>query len=117
MCRRIAYEHIPFDCLMLLTLPSVKEPAGPAAACVLLPRFLSPCLCHPQHFQRHLIVAIVDCDRRDCENSQRHRRPCANHTRCIKNFGEQIDRDVDAVDDFCWVCKAAADRRARGLNY
>ncbi|KAJ7192890.1 hypothetical protein GGX14DRAFT_537681 [Mycena pura] len=65
------------------------------------------------HFQRHLVVAIVDCNTRHCERSVYHKRGCRLPT-CARNYGPEIQRDVDAVDDFCWVCKAAVERAARG---
>jgi len=58
------------------------------------------------HFQRHLVIAIVDCNSKHCERSIYHPRQCRELT-CVKNFGREIEEDVDAVDDFCFACRAA----------
>ncbi|KAF8143654.1 hypothetical protein K438DRAFT_1513828, partial [Mycena galopus ATCC 62051] len=57
------------------------------------------------HFQRHLVIAIVDCNRPRCERSVYHPRGCRLPT-CAKNFGAEIQQDVDRVDDFCWACSS-----------
>ncbi|KAF7300030.1 hypothetical protein MKEN_01325700 [Mycena kentingensis (nom. inval.)] len=91
---------------------TVKERVGHdvAYASSLPPSTHKPLL---QHFQRHLVVAIVDCNTTRCERSVYHPRGCRSTT-CARNFGPEIQRDVDAVDDFCWACKSAAERAARG---
>ncbi|KAJ7064301.1 hypothetical protein C8F01DRAFT_41331 [Mycena amicta] len=65
------------------------------------------------HFQRHMIIAIVDCNTTRCERSVYHPRGCRSTT-CARNFGPEIQRDVDSVDEFCWACRAAEERAARG---
>ncbi|KAJ7831650.1 hypothetical protein B0H13DRAFT_2240535 [Mycena leptocephala] len=65
------------------------------------------------HFQRHLVVAIVDCNTTRCERSVYHPRGCRAPT-CAKNFGPEIQKDVDRVDEYCWACRAAQERAARG---
>ncbi|KAF7368317.1 hypothetical protein MVEN_00153000 [Mycena venus] len=66
-----------------------------------------------QHFQRHLVVAIVDCNTTRCERSVYHPRGCRLPT-CAKNFGQEIQKDVDRVDEYCFACRAAQERAARG---
>ncbi|KIY52498.1 hypothetical protein FISHEDRAFT_63827 [Fistulina hepatica ATCC 64428] len=61
------------------------------------------------HFQRHMIIAIVDCNSRHCRNSFIHPRSCHEPT-CIRDYGEEIQRDVDRVDEYCWACRAAQAR-------
>ncbi|KDQ51565.1 hypothetical protein JAAARDRAFT_41023 [Jaapia argillacea MUCL 33604] len=65
------------------------------------------------HFQRHLVVAIMDCGSRRCERSVRHTPSCREHS-CIKNYGPEIQKDIDAVADLCWACRAAEARRRQG---
>ncbi|KAI0642848.1 hypothetical protein C8Q79DRAFT_1002679 [Trametes meyenii] len=62
------------------------------------------------HFQRHLVVAIMDCNSPKCERSYLHPRGCRD-TQCIKNFGPEVQKDVDTVKDECFQCRAAAARR------
>ncbi|TFK68441.1 hypothetical protein BDN72DRAFT_730369, partial [Pluteus cervinus] len=62
------------------------------------------------HFQRHLVVAIADCSSSQCERSYTHN-PSCRQTTCTKNFGEEIQRDIDSVADYCFVCKAAQARQ------
>ncbi|KAK0460071.1 uncharacterized protein EV420DRAFT_1619997 [Desarmillaria tabescens] len=66
------------------------------------------------HFQRHMITAIVDCNSRRCTRSLRHPRECRQPT-ClqVRNFGEEIQRDIDKVDEYCFACRAAQARAAR----
>ncbi|KAF8223923.1 hypothetical protein L208DRAFT_1314551 [Tricholoma matsutake] len=64
------------------------------------------------HFQRHLVVAIMDCNSIRCERSYFHPRDCRNPG-CLKNFGDEVEKDIDSVDDFCWACRAAQERQAR----
>ncbi|GJE92587.1 hypothetical protein PsYK624_087420 [Phanerochaete sordida] len=61
------------------------------------------------HFQRHMVAAIMDCDSPKCERSLKHHKGCRDAT-CIKNFGPDIQRDVDTVNDDCFQCRAAAAR-------
>lgn len=62
------------------------------------------------HFQRHLVVAIEDCQSRECERSLSHAKGC-RADKCKKNFGPDIQQDVDTVNDECFQCRAAAARR------
>jgi len=32
----------------------------------------------------------------------------------LQNFGPEIQRDIDSVDDYCFACRAAQERAARG---
>ncbi|KAJ7049347.1 hypothetical protein C8F01DRAFT_1002506, partial [Mycena amicta] len=66
------------------------------------------------HFQRHFITAIQDCMSRNCAKSQMHS-PSCRRTTCVRNFGPDVENDVDSVDDLCWACKSALDRAARGV--
>ncbi|KAF8148248.1 hypothetical protein B0H34DRAFT_737478, partial [Crassisporium funariophilum] len=63
------------------------------------------------HFQRHLVIAILDCNTTRCERSCYHPRACRQPT-CAKNFGSEIQRDVDSVDEFCFACRAAQAKAA-----
>ncbi|KAF9220518.1 hypothetical protein BS17DRAFT_739278 [Gyrodon lividus] len=62
------------------------------------------------HFQRHLVVAIMDCDSTRCERSYRHPPNC-RQLNCAPNFGPEIQRSVDDVDEFCFQCRTAMSRR------
>ncbi|KAH9889885.1 hypothetical protein C8Q73DRAFT_705793 [Cubamyces lactineus] len=62
------------------------------------------------HFQRHLVVAIMDCNSTKCERSYLHPRGCRDPT-CLKNFGPEVQKDIDTVKDECFQCRAAAARR------
>ncbi|KAJ8587062.1 hypothetical protein M405DRAFT_853073 [Rhizopogon salebrosus TDB-379] len=62
------------------------------------------------HFQRHLVIAIEDCNSTRCERSYRHPRGC-RQPNCTKNFGPEIQRSIDDVDEICFQCRTA---RARG---
>ncbi|EPQ54883.1 hypothetical protein GLOTRDRAFT_42660 [Gloeophyllum trabeum ATCC 11539] len=64
------------------------------------------------HFQRHLVVAIMDCSSSRCERSLRHPSTCRSQS-CHKNFGQEVQKDIDAVDEYCWACRAAAAKRQR----
>lgn len=79
-----------------------------------------------QHFQRHMVIAIVDCHLTRCARSIYHPRNCQEST-CIQascssnsmilslnniwfrfqNFGEEIQDDVDTVAEYCFACRAA----------
>ncbi|TEB27415.1 hypothetical protein FA13DRAFT_934805 [Coprinellus micaceus] len=63
------------------------------------------------HFQRHLVVAIYDCNSSRCEKSFQHSRGCRDPN-CIKLFGAEIQRDIDTVDEYCFACRAAHARAA-----
>ncbi|KDR77598.1 hypothetical protein GALMADRAFT_267006 [Galerina marginata CBS 339.88] len=63
------------------------------------------------HFQRHLVVAILDCNATNCERSYFHANGCRQQT-CAKNYGPEIQRDVDSVAEFCFACRAAQARAA-----
>ncbi|KAJ7288666.1 hypothetical protein C8J57DRAFT_1445875 [Mycena rebaudengoi] len=65
------------------------------------------------HFQRHLVTAILDCNSTRCERSYYHPPNCRLPT-CAKNYGSEIQQDIDTVYDYCFVCRAAQERRARG---
>ncbi|KAF9524124.1 hypothetical protein CPB83DRAFT_746460, partial [Crepidotus variabilis] len=58
------------------------------------------------HFQRHMVVAILDCNTTHCERSCFHPRECRNGT-CWKVYGNEIQRDIDTVDEYCFACRAA----------
>ncbi|KAG8214814.1 hypothetical protein J3R82DRAFT_9960, partial [Butyriboletus roseoflavus] len=62
------------------------------------------------HFQRHLVVAIMDCDSARCERSYRHPPNC-RHPNCTKNFGDEIQRSIDDVNEFCFQCRMAMSQR------
>ncbi|RDB15182.1 hypothetical protein Hypma_004811 [Hypsizygus marmoreus] len=66
------------------------------------------------HFQRHMIIAIMDCNSYRCERSYFHPPECRPpHCRCINVYGEELQKDIDSVDDYCWACRAAQQREAR----
>ncbi|KIY71728.1 hypothetical protein CYLTODRAFT_389929 [Cylindrobasidium torrendii FP15055 ss-10] len=67
------------------------------------------------HFQRHLVVAIVDCSLKTCSRSLQHPKGCRDPG-CIQNFGEEIQKDVDSVDEYCFACRAAQDRARRNTS-
>ncbi|EGN97757.1 hypothetical protein SERLA73DRAFT_90851 [Serpula lacrymans var. lacrymans S7.3] len=62
------------------------------------------------HFQRHLVVAIMDCNSSRCERSYLHPPNCRNPA-CIKNFGPEVQKIADSVDEYCFACRAAMARR------
>ncbi|KIJ60306.1 hypothetical protein HYDPIDRAFT_161203 [Hydnomerulius pinastri MD-312] len=62
------------------------------------------------HFQRHFVAAIVDCDSSRCERSIRHS-PSCRQPNCTKNFGPDIQKSIDNVDEFCFQCRTAMSRR------
>ncbi|KAI0262395.1 hypothetical protein BC834DRAFT_828960, partial [Gloeopeniophorella convolvens] len=62
------------------------------------------------HFQRHLIVAIMDCNSSKCEYSIFHQKGCRDSV-CIKHYGPEVQKVVDTVDNDCFACRAAAARR------
>ncbi|KAH7927649.1 hypothetical protein BV22DRAFT_261739 [Leucogyrophana mollusca] len=64
------------------------------------------------HFQRHMVVAIMDCNSGRCERSYLHPPSCRQPT-CIRNFGPEVQKDIDRVDEFCFACRAAMNRRQR----
>ncbi|KAF9810518.1 hypothetical protein IEO21_06879 [Rhodonia placenta] len=61
------------------------------------------------HFQRHLVVAIMDCNSSHCERSILHPKSCKDPN-CVKNFGAEVQKDIDTVKDECFQCRAAAAR-------
>ncbi|KAF9063319.1 hypothetical protein BDP27DRAFT_1232297, partial [Rhodocollybia butyracea] len=65
-----------------------------------------------QHFQRHMVTAIMDCNSSRCERSYFHPPNCRKKT-CTKNFGREIQRDIDRMDEYCFACRAAQTREAR----
>ncbi|KAJ7590210.1 hypothetical protein C8J56DRAFT_589750 [Mycena floridula] len=66
------------------------------------------------HFQRHMVVAIADCNSSRCEKSYYHPPTCRQPS-CHKTFGREIQKDIDRVDEYCFACRAAQARAARGL--
>ncbi|KAJ7245335.1 hypothetical protein C8J57DRAFT_1438339 [Mycena rebaudengoi] len=64
-------------------------------------------------FNATLVVAILDCNTTRCERSVYHPPGCRLPT-CAKNYGREIQKDVDRVDEFCFACRAAQERAARG---
>ncbi|KAL4247907.1 TAZ-type domain-containing protein [Abortiporus biennis] len=62
------------------------------------------------HFQRHLVVAIMDCNSSRCERSYLHSKSCRDQA-CQKNFGPDVQKDIDTVNDDCFQCRAAAARK------
>lgn len=132
-----------------LTNRTVREHVGKSVAyetCAthhMVPQLIISAL--EQHFQRHFVAAIVDCDSSKCERSLKHNKSCRDPG-CIKvsalkvwevhrpltfsdtnfrreisltlhlplstqNFGPDIQKDVDTVNDDCFQCRAAAARR------
>ncbi|KAF9651604.1 hypothetical protein BDM02DRAFT_3178654 [Thelephora ganbajun] len=63
------------------------------------------------HFQRHMIIAIMDCNSHHCEKSVLHSKSCRDHSRCIRNYGPEVQKDIDVVNDYCFACRAAAARQ------
>ncbi|KAF9234686.1 hypothetical protein BU15DRAFT_52285, partial [Melanogaster broomeanus] len=62
------------------------------------------------HFQRHLVIAIEDCNSNRCQKSYRHPPNC-RQPNCTENFGPEIQQSVDNVDEFCFQCRTAMSRR------
>lgn len=104
----------------------MKEPGGCSVGYEDDALGLRQLLTGPQHFQRHLVIAIEDCNSTRCERSYRHPRGC-RQPNCTKvgrvsrtvlpivkptqNFGPEIQRSIDDVDEICFQCRTA---RARG---
>lgn len=89
-----------------------------------------------QHFQRHLVVAIMDCNSSHCERSVLHPKGCRDSS-CIRvclfyfplsfmfqvlkdilddlavsqDYGADVQKVIDTVNDDCFQCRAAAARR------
>lgn len=89
-----------------------------------------------QHFQRHLVVAIMDCNASHCERSVLHPKGCRDSS-CIRvclscflwwslsqvlkdilhgfavsqDYGADVQKVIDTVNDDCFQCRAAAARR------
>ncbi|OCH87931.1 hypothetical protein OBBRIDRAFT_813895 [Obba rivulosa] len=61
------------------------------------------------HFQRHMIIAIMDCNSSHCERSILHPRGCRDPG-CERNFGAEVQKDIDTVKDECFQCRAKAHR-------
>ncbi|KAI0727124.1 hypothetical protein C8Q72DRAFT_841908 [Fomitopsis betulina] len=61
------------------------------------------------HFQRHGIAAIMDCNSSHCERSILHPRNCKDPV-CQKNYGQEVQKDIDVVKDYCFQCRATAAR-------
>ncbi|KNZ80310.1 hypothetical protein J132_06380, partial [Termitomyces sp. J132] len=65
------------------------------------------------HFQRHMIVAIMDCNSYRCSLSHFHPPECRPPScRCYNVYGEQIEQDVDTVDEYCFQCRLAQEHAA-----
>ncbi|EIM90291.1 uncharacterized protein STEHIDRAFT_119321 [Stereum hirsutum FP-91666 SS1] len=62
------------------------------------------------HFQRHLVVAIMDCNASHCERSVLHPKGCRDSS-CIRDYGADVQKVIDTVNDDCFQCRAAAARR------
>ncbi|TDL18338.1 hypothetical protein BD410DRAFT_775113 [Rickenella mellea] len=79
------------------------------------------------HFQRFLVVAIMDCNSIRCERSILHPKSCKSQyctkaspldTRrreilliaVVQNFGADVEKVADSVNDWCFPCKAASAR-------
>jgi len=105
-------------------LLSIFPPAITRIAISYLALFLS------QHFQRHLVVAIMDCNSSRCEYSIFHQKGCRDPG-CLKvrssysalswsqtffcstpgqHYGPEVQKVVDTVDNDCFACRAAAAR-------
>ncbi|KAF9465784.1 hypothetical protein BDZ94DRAFT_304248 [Collybia nuda] len=66
------------------------------------------------HFQRHLVIAIMDCNSYRCSLSYFHPPECrSTNCHCIKTYGDEVHKDIDKVDEYCFACRAAQDRAAR----
>lgn len=63
------------------------------------------------HFLRLNVSAVVDCQNRMCEHSICHPKTCKRDT-CIRNFGPDIEEDIQIMDDHCWPCNYAASQSA-----
>ncbi|EIM87601.1 uncharacterized protein STEHIDRAFT_146925 [Stereum hirsutum FP-91666 SS1] len=61
------------------------------------------------HFQRHLVVAIMDCNSSHCEWSIIHPKGC-REPGCKKVYGADVQKVVDTVNDECYQCRAIAAR-------
>ncbi|KAI0311822.1 hypothetical protein OF83DRAFT_718208 [Amylostereum chailletii] len=62
------------------------------------------------HFQRHMIIAIMDCNSSRCEYSILHRKACRDPG-CVKQYGQEVQKVIDTVNDDCYACRAAAARK------
>ncbi|KAI0073001.1 hypothetical protein K474DRAFT_275486 [Panus rudis PR-1116 ss-1] len=62
------------------------------------------------HFQRHFVAAIMDCNSSHCERSILHPKACRDK-HCLPNFGPDVQKVVDTVNDECFQCRAAAARK------
>ncbi|KAJ6620113.1 hypothetical protein B0H10DRAFT_1792522, partial [Mycena sp. CBHHK59/15] len=65
------------------------------------------------HFQRHLVTAILDCNSSRCERSYQYPPNCRLPT-CLRNFGGEIQQDIDTVADYCFACRAAQEHARCG---
>ncbi|OBZ71345.1 hypothetical protein A0H81_08893 [Grifola frondosa] len=52
----------------------------------------------------------MDCNSSKCERSYLHPKSCRD-PHCIKNFGPDVEKDIDTVKDECFQCRATAARR------
>ncbi|KAI0036315.1 hypothetical protein K488DRAFT_41424, partial [Vararia minispora EC-137] len=64
------------------------------------------------HFQRHMIVAIMDCNSSKCEYSYLHPKGCRDPS-CVKRYGAEVEKIVDTVNDQCFTCRMARQRASR----
>ncbi|KAL6300659.1 hypothetical protein BKA93DRAFT_800626 [Sparassis latifolia] len=51
----------------------------------------------------------MDCNSSHCERSILHPKHCREPT-CLKNYGPDVQKDIDTVKDDCFQCRAAAAR-------
>lgn len=63
------------------------------------------------HFLRLQVTAVVDCRDKDCELSIWHSKTCTSHI-CKKNYGPDLEEDVQVVQDLCWPCTYARQQSA-----
>ncbi|KLO14636.1 hypothetical protein SCHPADRAFT_814000, partial [Schizopora paradoxa] len=58
------------------------------------------------HFLRLQVTAVVDCKSTHCEQSIWHPKGCSSRS-CTKNYGPDIEQDVQIVEGLCWPCTYA----------
>ena len=95
MCRRIAYVPYyfpPFAILIpLVSTPSFFKKKSRNAVVALRGLSLSRMMiCRTelkgpvQHFQRHMVIAILDCNLRRCQHSIYHPKDCRERCQCVQ---------------------------------
>lgn len=77
------------------------------------------------------VIAVTDCNSTRCERSLYHpkscREPACNRVHfptslvCFRTtltdrqaYGKEIQKDIDKVNEFCFACRAAQERAAKG---